>query len=782
MNSTKILLALTALLFFLPTHTTVWAQCREIDSLQRKIPTLQAKQKVDAENDLANHYIKSKQWELALGVVESEALPLAQSIRYERGIAEAYLNIGSALYFRDNKDKSFNEGISYFQKGLELMQKTGTKMDVAMGYEMYGAFFWEILYLKQQYADSSAKYYAKAYDIFATIDQKTRASKNASNVARAYFELGNDDKALAYTKKAVEIDQQNTGYSEAKLLNRLMENQRASQNAFNYAVMFIALLVVAAAVGLGFAFAQVRKANVSLQAQKKAVEDKNDKIEEQNKEIEQRNIKLQETFAELEKKNKEIEKSNKSILLQQTEIEMRNTQLAEANEELLQSQEEIKSQRDNVEQLAREISEQADELKRSYETLTILSRIGQTITASLDISNIFDNFFTYTTQLMDADSFRVIEFEEETGDFIYKFNIEKGTKKPLVKIQAGEGINPAILCAKEGRSIVVNKREDLELYGLDHYAMRQGYNAMLYYPLFDNDKPKGAVGVFSKNADAYDVRDLEALTTLSTYVMIALKNAETYGKLNTAQAQLVESEKMAALGNLVAGVAHEINTPVGICVTAASRVDSKTQEFVKIMESGQMKRKDMTDYLEVATEGSKILLTNLKRAADLVQSFKRVAVEQSSEEKRMFNLKTYIEETILSLRPELKNKPVEVHLELEEIEIDSYAGAFSQVLTNFIMNSLIHGFKGKEAGNIRIKTTTKNKSMILTYSDDGNGMTPEVLEKIYEPFFTTNRSGGGSGLGMNIVYNLIAQKLGGKINVESAVGKGVTFTIEVPMA
>jgi signal transduction histidine kinase len=176
------------------------------------------------------------------------------------------------------------------------------------------------------------------------------------------------------------------------------------------------------------------------------------------------------------------------------------------------------------------------------------------------------------------------------------------------------------------------------------------------------------------------------------------------------------------------------------------------------------------------------LLTNLKRAADLVQSFKRVAVEQSSEEKRMFNLKTYIEETILSLRPELKNKPVEVHLELEEIEIDSYAGAFSQVLTNFIMNSLIHGFKGKEAGNIRIKTMVRNKAMILTYNDDGNGMTPEVLEKIYEPFFTTNRSGGGSGLGMNIVYNLIAQKLGGKINVESAVGKGVTFTIEVPMA
>jgi signal transduction histidine kinase len=397
------------------------------------------------------------------------------------------------------------------------------------------------------------------------------------------------------------------------------------------------------------------------------------------------------------------------------------------------------------------------------------------------MSDIFDNFYKYASQMMSTDSFRVIEFEEETSEFIYKYNIENGTKKPLVKIQANEGKNPAVLCAKEGRSITVNKREDLQLYDLDEYAMRRGYNSMLFYPLFENDKPKGAVGVYSKEKDAYDIRDLEALTTLSTYVMIALKNAETYTKLNSAQAQLVESEKMAALGGLVAGVAHEINTPVGICVTAASRVDSKTQEFMKILESGQMKRKDMTDYLEVATEGNKILLTNLKRAADLVQSFKRVAVEQSVEQKRAFNLKTYIEETILSLRPELKNKPYEVHLDLEEIEIDSYAGAFSQVLTNFIMNSLIHGFKGKESGNIRIKTTTRNRNLILTYSDDGNGMTPEVLEKIYEPFFTTNRAGGGSGLGMNIVYNLIAQKLGGKINVESSVGKGVTFTIEVPL-
>ncbi len=761
--------------------SNLFAQCREIDSLQHLIPTLQSKRKVDALNELTYQFTKAKQTDLAVRVVENEAMPLARSTKYEKGLAKAYINLGSVVYFRDNKDQSFQEAITHFQKGFSMLKTTASENEQAQGFEIYADYFWQIIYLKQEYADSSAKYYAKAYDLYKKVGNEPKAVEMAEYAARSYFENRNDNQAIIYTKRASEIQKNKTSYSPSKLLGRLLDDQRASQNRVNYAVGFVALIIVAAAIGMGFAFVKVRKTNTLLETQKKDLEDKNEEIKDKKREIEERNHKLQETFQELEKKNKEVERSNKAILLQQTEIEMRNTQLAEANEELMQSQEEIKAQRDNVEQLAREISEKADELKRSYETLTILSRIGQSITSTLDINKIFDNFYQYTLQLMPADSFRVLEFEEETGDLAYKFNIENGTKKPLIRVQMREGNNPSVMCAKDGRSIMVNKREDLELYDLDNYAMRQGYNAMLYYPLFDGDKPKGAVGVYSKQKNAYDARDLESLTTLSTYVMIALKNAETYTKLDGAQAQLVESEKMAALGGLVAGVAHEINTPVGICVTAASRIDTKTQEFVKILESGQMKRKDMTDYLEVATEGNKIVLTNLKRAADLVQSFKRVAVEQTIEEKRMFDLKSYIEETILSLRPELKNKPYEVHLELENIEIDSYAGAFSQVLTNFIMNSLIHGFKGKEAGNIRIKTITKNKNLVLTYSDDGNGMTPEVLEKIYEPFFTTNRAGGGSGLGMNIVYNLIAQKLGGKITVDSAVGKGVTFTIEVPL-
>ena len=153
---------LLLLLFWLLPAPHAHAQCREIDSLQKVIPSLEGKRKVDAQNDLAHQYIKSKQWELALGITEGYALPLAQSIRYEKGIAEAYLNLGGSLYFRDNKDESFSKAVDIFQKALKMLKTEGSDEEQANAHEMYGSFYWEVLYLKQDYADSSAKYYAKA--------------------------------------------------------------------------------------------------------------------------------------------------------------------------------------------------------------------------------------------------------------------------------------------------------------------------------------------------------------------------------------------------------------------------------------------------------------------------------------------------------------------------------------------------------------------------------------------------------------------------------------------
>lgn len=252
--------------------------------------------------------------------------------------------------------------------------------------------------------------------------------------------------------------------------------------------------------------------------------------------------------------------------------------------------------------------------------------------------------------------------------------------------------------------------------------------------------------------------------------------------LRRTQSQLVQSEKMAALGGLVAGVAHEINTPVGVGVTAASLLDQKTRDIQALFRGGAMKRSDLNDYLEVAGEATGMVLGNLQRASDLIRSFKRVAVDQSSEESRTFKVKEYIQEILLSLRPNLKKTrhTVEVNC-AEDLEITSFPGAFSQILTNFVMNSLTHAFAEGDQGRMTIAVSADRGVLTLAYADNGKGMEPESLAKVFEPFFTTSRSKGGTGLGMSIVYNIVTQTLGGTIYCASAPGQGTAFTITMPL-
>jgi two-component system sensor histidine kinase ChiS len=279
-------------------------------------------------------------------------------------------------------------------------------------------------------------------------------------------------------------------------------------------------------------------------------------------------------------------------------------------------------------------------------------------------------------------------------------------------------------------------------------------------------------------------QDITASKEAEAKLREAKQAAETaLQQLQAAQQQLVESEKMAALGNLVAGVAHEINTPIGIGVTAASRLDTLTQELNKKYDEGKMKRTDLEKYLKSAIQGSELILKNLTRAAELIQSFKQVAVDQASERQRTFALKEYLNEILTALRPEFKRTRHEVTIECEEnIILSSYPGMFSQIFTNLIMNSLIHGFRGKtEEGRITVMVIKQESHLILRYSDNGKGISPSIINKIFEPFFTTNRHGGGSGLGLHIVYNLVTHNLNGTIQCESVEGEGTTFIIQIPL-
>ena len=258
---------------------------------------------------------------------------------------------------------------------------------------------------------------------------------------------------------------------------------------------------------------------------------------------------------------------------------------------------------------------------------------------------------------------------------------------------------------------------------------------------------------------------------------------DTLGILRESQSKLIEAQKMASLGGLVAGVAHEINTPIGIGVTTASLLDQKISEFQQLYNSAKMKRSDLEKFLDTVAQSGSIISSNLDRAADLVRGFKQVAVDQSSEEKRVFALVPYLEDVILSLRPKLKR--LKHHTKIvgdKAIEVESYPGAFSQIATNFIMNSIIHAYDDEDEGNIVFETHLDGREVTVEYTDDGRGIPPENLTKIFEPFLTTKRGDGGSGLGMHIVYNLVTQKLGGNINCESTVGIGTKFTLKLPIA
>jgi len=248
-----------------------------------------------------------------------------------------------------------------------------------------------------------------------------------------------------------------------------------------------------------------------------------------------------------------------------------------------------------------------------------------------------------------------------------------------------------------------------------------------------------------------------------------------------AQDRLVQSEKMAALGGLVAGITHEVNTPVGIGVTATSFLSEKLTQLSQAYQEKTLSPKALEHFIEEAKQATELLDTNLIRASELIASFKQIAVDQTSEAIRTIQLDEYLNEIIRSLQPHFKK--TRHHIEVncpEHLLLSCPAGAISQIFTNLLMNSLIHGFEDMQEGLIRITVIDEGDIIDINYSDNGKGLTAEQLDKLFHPFFTTKRDQGGSGLGTHITYNLVRQTLGGSIQVRSELGQGLAYHIRFP--
>ena len=254
--------------------------------------------------------------------------------------------------------------------------------------------------------------------------------------------------------------------------------------------------------------------------------------------------------------------------------------------------------------------------------------------------------------------------------------------------------------------------------------------------------------------------------------------SKTLDNLKITQDKLVESEKMSSLGGLVAGVAHEINTPVGIGLTGISHFLDITQDVKKKYDTECMTQDVFENYLTTSEELAIQINSNLKKTAQLVKNFKKISFDQTSEEQREINLKEYLDDIVFSMKMVLSKTNITIENKCDnEININTFPGAISQVISNLIINSIKHGFKEKEEGNIVISAVLENNKITLLYEDNGKGIDKEILPKIFDPFFTTNRENGGTGLGLNILYNIVSSTLLGTIECDSEKGNGVTFRI-----
>ncbi|HIJ83881.1 MAG TPA: GAF domain-containing protein, partial [Magnetococcales bacterium] len=359
-----------------------------------------------------------------------------------------------------------------------------------------------------------------------------------------------------------------------------------------------------------------------------------------------------------------------------------------------------------------------------------------------------------------------------------------------------------------GRTAQTNTFLHVAAIGDQHDIRFDGMKPHGHYivPLVSGQRTIGVLNLYLEHGHVRDAHEEEALNAIAHSLArlierrqaeenLLIRNADLEEKvrertakledyvesLQKYQHQLIRSERMAALGSMVAGVAHEINTPIGIAFTSATFLKSKTKKFSDLAQSGQLTYEPLHDYLNVALESSNLIETNLKRAAELVKSFKMVAVDQSSQELRKINLRSYLNEIILSMRPKLKNTKYSTSITCaEDFNLETFPGAISQILTNLVMNSLLHGFDELDRGEIKIDAFLHDSECVLIYQDNGKGINPDGIKRLFEPFYTTRRSQGGSGLGMYVVYNQVTQKLKGTISCHSAIGEGVLFVIKFP--
>ena len=452
------------------------------------------------------------------------------------------------------------------------------------------------------------------------------------------------------------------------------------------------------------------------------------------------------------------------------ELAAANVKLGSANQELLQ---------------------EVDERQANERLQAALFRIAELTSTANSMYEFFAAVHAVVGELLYAKNFFIVLLVDEGSAFEFPYAVDEHDSGAFFqKRTLRRGLTEYVL--RTARPLLATRAEIDQLVAAgEMQTLGAPAVCWLGVPLFQNSIAIGAIVVQSYSHEViYTIRDQELLTFVAFHIATALQrrraqeslklaNSELetrVDELHRAQNELIEIEKMASLGRLVAGVAHEVNTPLGIGVTAISFLRGQLATLRSVVPAAQSER--LLGSIEAAAEMAEV---NLHRAANLVRTFKQVAVDQSTSHIRTVLVREYLESTLLSLSPMLRKCGHRVQLECaENIELTSRADALHQIIVNLVMNSISHGYPDGRAGNLLIGAHEEQDRLHIRYQDDGVGMSGDVASHMFEPFYTTRRDQGGTGLGMHIVYNLVTQALGGKITSETHPGAGVRFDMLIP--
>ncbi len=653
-----------------------------------------------------------------------QAVQIAANIGDDEGLALNQNNLGNAYYDLKEYDQAhinYSISLGLHKKNLNDRGMSVTYYNIGNTYKSQGKYNSAINNLQQ------------SIDIALKIDDKEVLAKNYFSIAQTYKLTENYSQALNYYKRFFEVS--------------------VSQQGLDKQLSQLAAKHIVSSEDVDLLQAKMKRTEGLLKLEKAKYEKESELLEQET-----RFLKITQIVFIVVLIGVAV-----TLLLLFFFYRTRSKylkQLAVQNAEIIQKQEEITAQKENLEAINQELEKLSIVASKTANSVAILQGDASFEWINNSFIEMYNEFagslFDFATTTAEKEQIQKCISQKES--VIYE---AKRTNSKNKELWMQCMLTPVIVDGEIYKIILIES--DITEQKNNEFAIRT-----------QRDEIQEQATEIEKQRDVAVVQRTE----------IAKQKSEieyNLDELKETQDELIESEKMASLGNLVAGISHEINTPVGIGVAATSSLNSRTELIVELFKEKKMKQSDLEEYLMTTKEAANLIQSNLTRTANLVKSFKRVSVDEMTDEKRVFKLKEYMQEVVTSMASETSGREIKLDINCaEDLEINSYPSAFVQIITNMMRNVLMYAYKPNELAEVNICAQKIEDKLHFTFSDKGAGMSDEVRQKVFNPFFTTNMQ-AGKGLGMTLVYNTVNKQLQGEISCQSSEGKGTMFKIVVPV-